>query len=149
MRIAIVGVVLLGLAGTARADAIGLGLFIGEPTGLDIKIDLKRRSALDIVLGATSVRASRVSYGHLTYLYTLAVVSSGSVVVPLRLGLGAAVYGVTEDNDTGFAGRVPFEIGIRPRGSRLEIYGEVALLLQLAPDIATGLDGGAGLRIYF
>jgi len=148
MRTLVAAAIVVGLAGTARAESIGLGAFLGEPTGLDIKIDLQRRSALDIVLGATSLRNNRVSYGHLTYLYRFAMPRGRSIVVPLRIGIGGALYGVTEDT-TAFAARVPFELGLRFRRTPLEIYGEIALVVQLIDSVETDVDGGIGLRIYF
>jgi hypothetical protein len=139
----------------ARAESLGLGIFVGEPLGLDIKIDLQRRSAIDVVIGATTIDDGRQSYAHLTYLYTLAVLRGDSVRVPLRLGLGGAIYGVTEDN-AGLAARVPFELGLRFRRSPLEIYFELSFVLQLlrqgngdGDDIDADLDGGIGLRLYF
>src|SRR5258706_196267 len=80
----------------ARAD-FGLGLFLGEPTGLDLKFGLGNRSGLDIVLGFTSFRDGRADYGHVTYLVTPLVGQGEAVTVPLRLGIGAAIYGFTDD----------------------------------------------------
>jgi hypothetical protein len=147
--------VVASMHGAVRAESLGLGIFVGEPLGLDIKIDLQRRSALDVVIGATTIDDGRQSYAHLTYLYTLAVLRGDSVRVPLRLGLGGAIYGVTEDN-AGIAARAPFELGLRFRRSALEIYLEIAFVLQLVrqgngdnDDLTTDLDGGIGLRLYF
>lgn len=138
---------------TARAE-VGVGVFVGEPLGLDLKIDLQRRSALDIVIGATSVRdgGRDYSYAHLTYLVTPFVGRGSSVLVPLRLGIGGAIYGFMEE-DLNLAVRAPFEIGLRFRRSPIEIYGEIALKLTLVreyeqQDLAD-IDGGIGLRIYF
>jgi hypothetical protein len=141
-----------GLHGPARAD-LGIGIFVGEPLGLDLKIDLDTRSALDIVIGATTIEDGRESYGHLTYLFTLGVARGRSVVLPFRLGFGGAVYGVTEER-FGLAARVPFQLGIRFRRSPLEIYGEIALRLQLfregpGRNVDLDVDGGVGLRFYF
>ena len=148
MRILVIAIVVLGLGGTARADPIGIGVFIGEPTGLDIKIGFQRRSALDIVIGETSLRDGRVSYAHFTYLYTLAVARGDSVLVPLRLGIGGWAAGLTEDGEA-LGARVPFEIGLRFRRSPLEIYGEITFVLQLVHDVNDDIDGGIGLRVYF
>jgi hypothetical protein len=148
---------LLVLAAThsgARAEGFGIGIFVGEPLGLDLKIDLQARSALDIVIGATTIDDGRESYAHLTYLYTVTVARGRTVRLPIRLGLGGAVYGVTEDA-FGVAMRAPFQLGIRFRRSPLEIYGEVALVLQLLregggdDDVDLDVDGGIGLRVYF
>jgi hypothetical protein len=138
---------------TARAD-IGLGLFIGEPLGVDVKIDLQRRQALDIVLGATSIRdgGRDYSYGHLTYLVTPFVGRGRSVLVPLRFGIGAALFGVLE-GDLNIAGRVPFEIALLFRNTPMEIYGEIALKLTFVSERDDGVvldnDGGIGVRFYF
>lgn len=148
MRTLAIVAIVLGLAGSsARADT-AIGVFVGEPTGLDIKLGLQQRGALDILIGATSLRNGRISYGHLTYLHTLAVARGSSVNVPLRLGIGGWVAGLTEDNTVAGA-RVPFEIALKFRRTPLEIYGEIAFVLQLIEDVNDDIDGGIGLRVYF
>lgn len=149
MRKLVIAIVLvIGLHGSARAESIGLGVFLGQPTGLDIKIGLQGRSALDIVLGATRFDEPRASYGHLQYLVLLGMARGQSINVPFRLGIGVAVAGLTEDNTALFA-RVPLQIGLRFRRTPLEIYGEIAFVLQLIDDVDPDVDGGIGLRVYF
>jgi hypothetical protein len=137
----------------ARAE-VGLGLFVGEPFGLDIKLDLQRNSALDILLGATSFRDGRGNYGHVTYLITPLVSRGRSVLVPLRLGIGGAFYDGGGDfaDDVNLAVRVPLQIGLRLRSSPLEFYGEIALKVTFYDEYdnngdALDLDGGIGLRV--
>src|SRR5437763_8332318 len=130
----------------ARAD-FGLGLFLGEPTGLDFKIGLNHRSGLDIVLGFDTLREGRAGYGHLTYLVTPVVAQGDAVTVPLRLGIGAAVFG--NSNDLAVAVRAPFELGLRLRRTPLEFYGEIALALEFidpANDLQLDVQGGLGFR---
>src|SRR6059058_4144683 len=79
---------------SARAD-VGIGAFIGRPTGLDVKLGLARRSSLDILLGWYSDTLHCVdcgAYGHVTYLLTPVVGQGESVNVPLRIGIGGAIY---------------------------------------------------------
>jgi hypothetical protein len=79
----------LAAATTARAD-VGVGLFVGEPSGLDVKIGLQRSSAIDLVFGWETIRrGGRDPYAHLTYLLTPFYGTGRSVVVPLRLGIGS------------------------------------------------------------
>lgn len=138
---------------TARAE-IGIGLFVGEPLGIDLKIDLQPRQALDIVIGATSIRdgGRDYSYGHLTYLLTPFVGRGRTTLVPVRVGIGAALFGVVE-GDLNLAARAPLEIALLFRRTPMEIYGEIALKLTLVREYEGGdlldLDGGVGLRIYF
>jgi hypothetical protein len=134
---------------SARAD-FGLGLFLGEPTGIDLKFGMGNRSALDIVLGYTTFDDARTGYGHVTYLVTPLVAQGNSVLVPLRLGVGAALYGPS--GDIGFAIRGPLEIAIRMRTAPLEFYGEIALALELFGvhrDPNLDVQGGLGFRVYF
>lgn len=145
--------IVLAIAAPAHAD-VGLGLFVGEPTGLDLKIGLSPRSGLDILFGWDTYRDNRDHYGHLTYLLTPVVGHGSSVIVPVRIGIGMAIYDDGSfDNGTNVAVRVPVEIGLRFRSVPLEIYGEVALKATFIdpnnndPDV--DLDGGIGLRFYF
>jgi hypothetical protein len=144
------GIVLAARATPARAD-FGLGLFLGDPTGLDVKIGLGSRSALDIVLGFNTYRDGRGNYGHLTYLVTPLIGHGDAVLVPLRFGIGVALYGTSDDLD--FAVRAPFEIALRMRHAPLEFYGEIALALTLfdpgEDSLQTDVQGGLGLRVYF
>jgi hypothetical protein len=143
-----------GVAAPAPARAeVGIGVFVGEPLGLDLKLDLQRRSALDLVVGAASVRdgGRDLSYGHVTYLATLLVSRGQSVLVPVRVGIGAAVAGLVEGDAT-LAVRAPLELALRMRRAPVEIYGEITLKLVLvrerdAADFVD-LDGGVGLRLY-
>lgn len=146
-------VVMLGLVAPARAD-VGLGVFVGEPTALDLKIGLSRRGGLDLAFGWDTFRDNRDHYAHVTYLATLAVGHGDSVNVPIRLGVGGAIYDDgTFDNGTNLAVRAPLEIGLRFRRSPIEIYGEVALLLTFLDDHdnnnTVDLQGGIGFRVYF
>lgn len=139
---------------TAHADSgIGVGVFVGEPLGLDLKIGLDGRSNLDVVLGWTTYKDGRDAYGHLTYLATLGIARGRAITVPFRLGVGGALYDDGSFNDLNVAVRAPFEIGIQFASAPIELYGEVALKLTLIDandnNDDVDLDGGAGLRVYF
>src|SRR5262249_7871466 len=154
MRTLILAALILIAAPTAARADIGIGLFVGEPLGFDLKIDIERHQALDILFGALSVREGYrdVSYAHLTYLLTPLVAHGRSVLVPLRLGIGVAMYDFVEGY-VNIAGRAPFEVALLFRSAPLEIYGEVALKLSFGREAGDGVvldvDGGLGLRFYF
>ena len=156
-KLVVIAALLFVSAPTAARAEVGLGIFVGEPTGLDVKLDLSRRSALDIVLGVYS-HYDRFNddsgYGHLTYLVQPMVAHGDSVVVPLRVGIGVAIfddYGRWND-DLNVAARVPFEVGLRFRRTPLEIYFEIALKMTFVDEDNdhpfVDLDGGIGLRFY-
>jgi hypothetical protein len=134
----------------ARAD-VGLGLFLGEPTGLDLKIGLSPRSGLDLLAGWSTIDSDHANYAHVTYLLTPAVGRGESVLVPLRIGIGGAVFdsGGPFGDRLHLAVRAPLEVGLRFRRVPLEIYGEIAAVLVFVHDSGFDVDGGAGFRFYF
>jgi len=142
--------VLLALARPAHAEAVGVGIFLGEPSGFDLKVGLGARSSLDVVIGANTYKDGRTDYLHVTYLLTLGVPKGRSVLVPFRIGIGAAAIGVVDDNPHA-AVRVPLEIGLRFRRTPLEIYGEITVkgTFYQDPFIDFDVDGGIGIRFYF
>ena len=151
MRKLMLAIVLVLVASApARAD-FGLGLFLGRPTGIDFKIGLGGRSGLDILLGTSEIDHVRDDgYLHLTYLVTPVVGHGDAVIVPIRFGIGGAIYGVSEDID--FALRVPIEIALRLRRTPLEFYGELALAATVLDPNDDGLildlQAGIGFRVY-
>jgi hypothetical protein len=144
--------VVLLAAPAARAD-VGIGLFLGQPTGLDLKIGTSPRAGVDIVLGFHDCCGEHEGgdYAHLTYLVTPFVGRGTSVLVPLRIGVGLAL--LDDGSDLGHnlhAGvRAPLELGLRFRSVPLEIYGEISALLVFQHNPFLDLDGGVGLRLYF
>ena len=138
-------IALIANAAPARAD-FALGFFLGDPTGLDLKLGLSERSGLDVVLGINQLDAPRVDYGHLTYLVTPLVAQANSIVVPVRFGIGGAVFGDSGHVDVGL--RVPAEVALRLRTTPLEFYGEIALLFVFN-NADLNLQGGGGIRFYF
>src|ERR1043166_2272947 len=153
MRKLLLTTVVFGLVVAARTPAradIGRGLFLGEPTGFDLKVGLGHRSGLDLLFGFTTFRDARNGYGHVTYLVTPLVAQGDAVTVPIRLGIGAMLFG--PGDDLSFGVRAPFELGIRRRSAPLEFYGELALAILFidpASEVRADLQGGLGFRIYF
>jgi hypothetical protein len=109
----------VGLPSTNAHADVALGLFIGRPSGLDLKFDLQPRSSLDLLLGWSTFQSGRSGYGHLTYLFTIAAGRGRSVIIPLRIGIGVAVFG--NSNDVNVGARVPLEIAFRFRSTPLEL----------------------------
>jgi hypothetical protein len=151
MRRIVVVIALLFATSTARAD-VGLGAFFGDPTGLDLKLGLAPRSGLDLLVGWRDGYYHHLDgdgYLHVTYLVTPIVGQGQSVLVPLRLGIGGAIFGTSNNVDVGV--RFPLEVGLRFRSAPLEIYGEIALMIVFvhpAYDLVEG-QGGLGIRFYF
>lgn len=158
MRKLVIIAVLAFASTPARAD-VGIGAFIGEPTGLNVKLGLDQRSSLDLLLGWYSHWRNsdfdNGGYFHATYLLTPVVGHGRSVLVPLRLGIGGAIYDDTGrfNDDLNLGVRFPLQVGLMFRRTPLEIYGEIALKLTVIDEdnnhSTLDLDGGIGIRFYF
>jgi len=150
MRRIVIIIAMLLATHSARAD-VAIGGFFGDPSGLDLKFGLAPRSGLDVLLGWYDFRGlGNGGYAHMTYLVTPIVGHGESVIVPLRIGIGGAVFGDNGDNiDVGV--RFPLEVGLRFRSAPVEIYGEIAALFAfIHPRYEVfNVQGGVGLRFYF
>jgi len=152
LRKAVIVLALIGSAAPARAD-VALGVFIGDPTALDLKLGFDRVSALDLAFGVDAPDNNYGYYFHATYLATLAVARGNAVNVPVRLGIGGALFWDDRFSGTAFGARAPLELALRFRRAPIEIYGELALLLVFIDPARNGvypaLQGGIGVRVYF
>ena len=135
----------------ARAEDFGVGVILGDPTGLSVKMKLDDVNAIDGALAYSSGRYSGLQF-HGDYLWNNAR-SWHTEQGPLSMfyGLGGRVISYRKDDTN--------EVSVGPRGSigaqlnisnpNLEIFGELALVLDLAPRMAADLDAGVGVRIRF
>jgi hypothetical protein len=125
----------------------GLGIIVGEPTGLSLKSWVGGNSALDLGL-AWSFSHDGNMHVHGDYLahnFNLFDLDSGAL--PLYYGIGARV--LFTENDARVGLRVPVGLAYIFSGSRADLFVELAPLLDLTPDTEFNLNGAAGLRYFF
>lgn len=139
---------------------LGLGLMLGEPTGVDLKYWLESNRALHFGLAY-----SFDHYGQLTgdYLFEFPNVfrgREGAQFVPY-VGIGAAFFfgaGYTDDagryhdyhgNSAGLGARVPLGIEFLPHGTPIGITAELAPGVALIPGTFGFIQGYVGARFYF
>lgn len=148
--------VVLGVVAAPRAShaGVGIGMFLGEPLGITIKADLKKRTSIELLFGVDDYDEDRGrdGYVHVTFLAAPFVARGDSVMVPLRIGMGVAVYddGPGDWGDeVDVAARVPLQLAFQFKNTPLELYLELALRLELINDLHPEPDGGLGVRFYF
>jgi hypothetical protein len=152
MNVKIVVVVLIVLisakAMAAEDNNLGLGVVLGEPTGITAKYLLSDDSAIDAGAGWETSGDDRIHIyaDYLLYINDLFDVGTGSL--PLYFGAGIRFISIEEDDD---------ELGIRlPVGLEyvfpklpIRVFGELVPVLDLTPDTEFDLDGGVGIRYSF
>lgn len=153
----------IGGAGEARAQAVekgalGLGLIIGEPTGVSGKLYLSNDTALDAAVGAALVGGGIQIHGD--YLWHPLVLEERDLfVLPAYVGGGLRVLDRNR-SDT----ESDIHLGIRGVGGMLfdfkpipiDVFVELAVVLDYVisddPDnegIGFDINAGAGVRYYF
>lgn len=139
------------MSSLAQAENYAVGVILGDPTGLSAKMKLDGSHSLDGALAYASGHHSGTEF-HATYLWDRAR-SWGTTEGPLDMyyGLGGRLVSYTSNDES--------KISVGPRGSiglnfninnpNIEIFGELAMVLELTPSIGADLDAGIGARIRF
>ncbi len=130
---------------------LGLGLTIGQPSGLSGKIWLDATHAVDFAAGSfgyytgSSYNGVNIHVDYLWHRYGLfgRLGSDARTRMPLYVGVGALF---TAPNVAGV--RVPFGITYLFR-QPFDMFFELAPTLILAPAAGSGVDAGLGGRFYF
>ena len=142
-----------GSTAFAQDSGLGLGVIIGEPTGLSFKSWTGRSTA--VAGGIAWSFGNRDSlHLHIDYLlhnFSLFRVETGKF--PLYYGIGGRVKFVSnqgksnDDNQIGV--RVPVGLNYIFTSPSIDIFFEVVPVLDLAPSTDFGITGGFGIRYFF
>lgn len=149
-------VVLLALvtaaAVAAEPSGFGLGIIVGEPTGVSAKAWLSGNTAVDAAAGWSA----RHEYVHvhadfLLHNFGLFAVDPGDL--PLYYGIGGRLVlagGDHDHNDEITIGlRVPVGVSYLFDTAPFDLFLEVVPLLNLLPETAFDMNGAVGVRYYF
>ena len=142
----------------AQDHGFGMGLIIGEPTGVSAKLWTSKINAFDFGLGV-GVGGDRINYNgnydngsrvhfHMDYLWHSFSAISSSERFPLYYGLGARINtGGGYDESIGIRG--VFGIVWLPRATPIDVFLELVPVLQLTKSTGLGVDAGLGIRYFF
>lgn len=120
-----------------------LGIILGEPTGISLKVWQSNSTAFDVAIAWSFGRHESVHI-HADYLiHEPLEVDRGSLM--LYYGIGARA--ILADNPK-FGARIPVGLQYIIPSSRLSIFFEVAPLLDLIPATKFGVNGGLGIRYF-
>ena len=149
-------IVLLLSVGSANArmqDSFGLGIIIGEPTGLSVKYWLDEDRAVDGAL-AWSLSDDNAFQLHGDYLiHDFELLEAREM--PVYYGIGARLKFKDDDgkghddDDTVFGIRVPVGITYLFDDTPVDLFFELVPILDLAPDVELDINAAVGARFYF
>lgn len=127
---------------------LGAGLILGEPTGVSLKYFLNDRLAVDGAVGWSLSRENDLylQSDFLWHQFDLISVPRGQL--PFYVGVGARVqFRDHEDDRVGI--RVPFGVSYIFDGLPLDVFAEVAPVLDFVPSTKGRFTAGVGARWWF
>jgi hypothetical protein len=166
---------LLAVVGpAARATEVGysrkfgLGIQLGDPTGLSAKLWVSPTNALDFGLGFqtygygtcyTDSNGNQVcgNFGHdngsfnMDYLWQSNIIR-GTAQLDWHIGGGGRLiwWGGCQNNCVAVAARAPIGLDLMfTNPNFIEVFFELAPSIWLVPGIDFGIDGDLGARFYF
>jgi len=132
---------------TAWAGAFGVGVILGEPTGLSFKQWVNSRTAL-AGAAAWSFGEESAFHVHLDYLVHTGGRSDPDVGRLLfYLGIGGRLK--AEEDDGRLGARVPLGLAYELDDSQIDVFFELAPILDIAPKTELRVNGGFGIRYFF
>jgi len=155
-RIAMIAIVLAMAAANVHAiDGLGVGVIVGEPTGLSLKYWLDDEHAVD---GAAAWSfwdhdGFQIHADYLWHNFDLIDPGSLSGKLPVYYGVGARLKLEDDerrhDGDTVFGIRVPLGISYLFADAPFDLFAEVVPVLDLSPDVDLDINLAIGVRVYF
>ena len=142
-------ILLSSLSAAAEEKNFGLGIMVGEPTGLSANYFLSKDNSIDLAVG-WNASGNNDFVLHADYLwYKNGFFQAGNAKMPLYFGVGGRLV-LRDNNSDKFGVRIPVGVSYRfPDPEFLELFGELAPVLDLAPSMKLDFNIGVGVRFYF
>jgi hypothetical protein len=146
------------MASAAGMEGLGVGIIVGEPTGLSLKKWIRPRHAIDAA-AAWSFSENDSFQFHADYLihhFGITDIRPDEGRVPFYLGVGGRVKlkernegRGRNDHDTLVGLRIPFGVAWLFAKAPVELFAEIVPILDVVPDTNFDINGAIGARYYF
>jgi len=163
MRTGVALAIVIALGGVARADGddsnrgekgtLGIGIILGEPTGVTAKLYLKDDQAIQAAAGSAFISGGLSLTADYVF-HPLILQTRDSYVLPVYIGPGVRLIDYTNGRASS-----TFALGLRAvagllfdfKTVPLDAFIEVGGVLEydFTKGFGLGLNAGAGIRYYF
>ena len=126
----------------------GVGIIVGEPTGVDAKYMFDKKNGLEAAAAwaLSGNNEFQLQVDYLYHYYELIKVDKGQL--PVFFGVGGRVK-FRENADDKIGIRVPIGLSYIFEDERFDVFGEIVPVLELTPDTEFELEGAVGIRFWF
>ncbi|MGC3959719.1 MAG: hypothetical protein QM813_17865 [Verrucomicrobiota bacterium] len=130
------------------AGRFGIGVMFGEPTGLSMKYFATDKIAVDGGIGWAFHHETDLHLHSdvLWHEFDLIPVPKGKL--PLYFGVGLRLK-IEDHRDDRFGIRLPIGVSYLFEGLPLDVFAEIAPVLDVAPETEGSFTGGVGVRWWF
>lgn len=130
----------------AQSSGVGLGIIVGEPTGVSFKYWTGSTTAFDAAL-AWSFIDEGAFHIHGDYLFhNMRLISIPEGKLPFYYGIGARIKTA---NKTRLGVRVPLGLAYLFQDAPVDIFLEIVPILDLTPETDFGINAALGARYFF
>ena len=138
--------------GTATAGSnssgFGMGIMLGEPSGLSGKLWSGGNNAFDFGLAWSTSKNSGVAF-HADYVWhKMDMITVDKGALPFYYGIGVR-YRNRDNSDDNIGVRVPFGLDYLFAQSAFDVFFEVVPILDLSPDVDFDINVAIGGRYFF
>jgi hypothetical protein len=138
-------VIILSFGSTYAQSNFGLGVILGEPTGLSAKLWTGGNNALDFA-AAWSFRGDGNLLLQADYVWHSNLDQTSSGKFAWYYGIGGRVI---FSNDPDIGARIPIGLDYKFNTAPIDIFGEIVPVLDFVPSTHFRLNGGIGVRFWF
>lgn len=133
-------------ASHAQNRGFGIGIILGEPTGLSGKYWLSSTTAIDGGLAWSFARESSIHIhaDHLWHMFD--ALKTEDVDIPLYVGVGGRMR---LSNDARLGVRIVGGFDYMVYSVPLDVFLEIAPIMDLIPATRLAINGGIGIRFFF
>jgi hypothetical protein len=138
--------ILLAFATVTKAQGkYGLGIIVGEPTGISGKMKISDLNSFDGAVGWSFNKYSAMHI-HADYLYNLVKLGYD---FPLYVGVGGRIKLSSGSEESRLGVRMPIGVVYQPASKPFDIFFETVPMLDIVPTTEFNWNAAAGVRYYF
>jgi hypothetical protein len=131
----------------AQEGGTGIGIILGEPTGISFKTWISERSAIDAG-AAWSFPGAGAFHTHVDYCWhNFSIIRLQEGKMPLYVGLGGRMQ--VSGRDVFLGARVPIGLAYIFAEDRLDVFLETVPVMNLFPATDFDLNAAVGIRYFF
>jgi len=127
---------------------LGVGVILGDPTGLSAKYWTNASNAIDLAVGYSFIGPSEGVGIHIDYLYHVDNLIKSKEPLVVYYGYGLRIR-ILDDHPNIFGVRGVGGILWYPKNLPLDVFAEIVPSFRLLPNADLDLSFGIGSRYYF